>query len=269
MQKLLHNPITISALLLFALFSLSAQQAHAQEINSQESDAQESEAQETDAQESDANKTNKRKKKKEYATHHEISTSSGQIFYDEPELWDNRYYSVAWRHVTQYEDGTIDYIGFEAAETLNHTSDIDGLTRRSSYQKVSFGWVFNKSNAPTTSFFELGFGLLKSRHYVKGVAAWNPNSETRYYQQTVYENRGIIYLGDTGLLAHFELGVKIQNRHRLSLYIQPMFEGDFTARNTTNYQEEGSHYYGSLPQEIANGMAGFRYSYLFGFKSFD
>ena len=203
--------------------------------------------------------------KKEETSYLEVSTSLGYIFYTDPEKWNNNTsYSVAWRHVSTDKYGTT-YIEFELVETLLATSKIDGLTRNSSYQKIGFGEIYNKSNAPTTFFLSFGMGFINTRHRVQGFAAWQaPVSDEVYVDTVIYQNTGFSISTDSGGYVHLGLGVKINNRHKLSLYIEPILEGAIAARSDVDdANNEDLYYYGSIPRRIVNGMVGFRYSYIF------
>ncbi|MCH9845656.1 MAG: hypothetical protein K0U39_09140 [Alphaproteobacteria bacterium] len=262
MKKPLHTPIKIFALLLFiASFGFSAQQANAQETGTYQPETNDEVIDEVIAVKSTKYK--------------EISTSSGHVFYADPELWNNdQYYSIGFRFVVEQEKIT-GFFDFNATATHSATSPIDGLTRQSQYQKFIFGFSFEENRAATRFFLEYGVGLIKTRHSVQGVAAWRSSeSDEIYPHQIIYENAGPFFVNDAGGFVHVEFGMRVQNRHKFSLYIQPIIEGTLTARAGTSYgkndgDEPGkNYYYGEIPDKIVNGMVGFRYSYILP-KSWD
>ncbi len=253
MKKLSSISIKPFALILFiASLALPAHQANAQEVDIYQPEINEEAIDEVRAV-----------KSTEYT---EISTSLGYVSYTDPETWNNNTsYSVAFRDVSKgiYETT---YIEFEMAETLSATSDIDGFRRNSSYQKLGFGVIGNESNAPTTFFSSFGLGFIRTKHYVRGVNAWRyPESDEIYDDTIIYQNSGLVISDDAGVYVHFGLGIKIKNRHKLSFYIDPIIEGALSARSDVHdaNNNEGLYYYGSIPRQIVNGMAGFRYSYIF------
>ncbi len=265
MKEPLYISIKIFALILFiASFALPTHSAHAQEISTDKSTKSEAEINQDAIDEAID--------KKEETSYNEISTSLGYVSYTDPTLWNNNTsYAVALRHVSTDKYGAT-YIEFEMAETLPTTSDVDGFRRNSSYQKLGFGEIYNKSNAPTTFFLSFGMGFINTRHRVQGVAAWQaPASDEIYDDTVIYQNTGFSLSTDSGGYVHLGLGVKINNRHKLSLYIEPILEGAIAARSDINdnndnenlYNNEDLYYYGSIPRQIVNGMAGFRYSYIF------
>ncbi|MCH9845657.1 MAG: hypothetical protein K0U39_09145 [Alphaproteobacteria bacterium] len=205
----------------------------------------------------------------------EISTSLGHVSYADPELWNNdQYYSIGFRFVTEQERRT-GFFDFNAATTNSSTSPIDGLTRQSQYQKFIFGFASNKNKAATRFFLEYGVGLIKTKHFVQGIAAWrSPESDKIYPHQIIYENAGPFFVNDAGGFVHVEFGMRVQNRHKFSLYIQPIIEGKLTARADIFYgkndgdKPDKNYYYGEIPDTIVNGMVGFRYSYILP-KSWD
>ncbi len=279
MKKLSSTPIKISALTLFIIaFALPIHHAPAQELNAQELNAQELNAQELNAQELNAQENDDTTQPYDYHYHAdatryiEIYTSFGNAYNADPETWNNdNYYAIGFRFANQDKDyrfADATYFGFELAETSKAISPIDGLTRQSAYLKLGGGWIYNNTAAPTSSFVELGLGFITTAHFVQGEAAWkSPESEEIYHHQVAYENRGIAISDDTGVYLHFGLGVKIKNRHKLSLYISPVYEGRLSARSIVDNNEDGSqpesYYYGEIPDRILYGMAGFRYSYIF------
>ena len=250
MKKPSHIPIKISALIIFiASAFFSAHHAHAQEIEYHTNDLNEEE-------------------NIIYNLYNEISLSLGQVSYADSDLWNNnRFYSVAFRKVTQSKDNDIGFFEFDFGETYPKTPSIDGLTRYSSYQKLGAGFIFNKSPAATTFFSEFGAGLFTIRHYVEGVAAWqSPESDEEYEAQIIYENAGPFLLNELGVYFHLAFGLKVKNAHKFSLYIQSLQEGALTARSNPKYKNpnsrDGAYYYGEIPDRIATTLIGVRYSLL-------
>ncbi|MCH9853653.1 MAG: hypothetical protein K0U45_09140 [Alphaproteobacteria bacterium] len=249
MQKQIHIKIFL-LLLCTAPFALPAYQANAQEIGGNEKQIDEAE-------------------KLKIGRYSEVTFTSGRVSYTNPSLWTNDFYSsIGFRWVSRYLASNLEtYIEFEFGETNYKTSPIDGLIRSSSYEKLGYGFIFNKSPKAETSFFvELGAGLFNVDHYVKGEAAWRaPESDEISNRTVTYRNDGISYfLNDIYL--NFAIGAKIKNNHKLSLYIQPLSEGDLSARGTSNdgvYPDDAYDYHGKIPQNISNGMMGIRYSYVF------
>ena len=259
MTKLLPAPIKIFALILcIASFALPVHQVNAQE---------------TEIYQPKINENAIRAVKS--TRYEEISTSLGNVFYADPTLWNNdQYNSIGYRFVIE-QDGITGFFDFNIATTNSKTSPIDGLRRQSSYQKFIAGTSFEKNRAPTRFYVEYGFGLIKTRHSVQGNAAWRSSeSDETYGNQIIYENAGPFLISDAGVFAHLEFGIRVQNLHKFSLYIQPIIEGTLTARADTSYgkndgDEPGdNYYYGEIPDEIINGMIGFRYSYILP-KSWD
>ncbi len=198
----------------------------------------------------------------------EATLGTGSVSYTDPELWHNDdYHSIGFRWVSDNPQSNITrFIELEASFTNGETPSKDGLIRSSDYEKLGFGYVFNKSKAETSFFTELAVGVFNVNHYVKGEAAWRaPESDTRSDQRATYQNQGISYAVDSVYLS-VGLGVKIKNNHKLSFYIQTMSEGDLSAKSTANdndYPDDDYDYHGAIPQDISNGMMGIRYSYLF------
>ncbi|MCH9853650.1 MAG: hypothetical protein K0U45_09125 [Alphaproteobacteria bacterium] len=249
MKKQTHIPSKISALLFFiASFASPANQVNAQEIGADKSNIL------------------------------EISTSLAHIAYADPETWNNSIsYSLALRLINQSDDNDnffvdVEIVQFDIGGTNDNNSPIDGLTRNSLYKKIGAGSIFNKTRAETTFFLAFGVGVITFKHYIEGVAAWRyPESNKRYHHRIIYE-------AETGAYMHVEVGFKIQNRHKLSFYITPVLEGRLTASNASDYRTDPDPFeqnstpynhqvnpypYASIPDKIINGMAGFRYSYVF------
>ncbi len=262
-MKQLHSHIKPFALILFiASFSLPTHHANAQATGVDETINQEAIAidQKVDTE-----------IKERYG---ELFISSGYAFHDDPEIWNNNtFFSFGFRSVNgNLQSKRKGFIEYEVAGT-NQPEGEDGLIRHSFYQKLGFGYIFNKSRAETTFFSEFGGGLLKSVHFVEGEAAWRaPASDEEYDYHVEYENSGP-FLGShpTGIYLHLAFGFKIENRHKFSFYIHPMYEGPLSATGEINapsdnddnpYQEEEPYYYGEIPDKITNAMVGFRYSYI-------
>ncbi len=254
-------------LLFIASFAFSAHHANAQETGADEPQLYQPIVDEN-APEPDALEP------EEY--YEEISLSFGQISYANPELWNNNgFYSLAWRYANHFKSTFID---LEIAVTETQLSSVDGLTRRSNYEKLGYGIIFNKGNTATAFFSEFGLGFIKTKHYVHGSTTWRaPESDEKYEHQVTYENAGPLLssfygnIYNAGFYFHAAFGIKIKNRHKLSFYIHPIYEGPLAVRSSTdselrhnNEQENTSYYYGEIPDKIVEGMAGFRYSYIFG-----
>ena len=213
----------------------------------------------------------------------ELYLPIGQVSYADPETWtNNKYYGLGFR-VVELHDVIGTFFDYELGFTNMATSDIDGLKRKSNYEKFGIGFTFNQNQSGTTLFFGLGVGFINVLHSVEGKASWGaPESETE--SDEVYETR-IIYQNytpllpvlllsggglpqESGVYLHVEIGLKIKNRHRLSFYFQPIDEGTLAARNDTSYntnqsQPNDNYYYADIPDRIVESMAGFRYSYIF------
>ncbi|MCH9853652.1 MAG: hypothetical protein K0U45_09135 [Alphaproteobacteria bacterium] len=237
MKNLLHIHVNIFVLLLFITsFALSIQHANAQEIGAQT-------------------------EQKKYRAYQEISVSSGNISYAEPDLWNNAdYSSIAIRDINQVNDYVSFFVNLEAAETNGPPSAIDGLVRTSDYQKVGFGYIFNATTQKTTSFMELGVGLIGFQHYIE-------ETDKAGNYRVVYEN-GIFRNGNTGGYLHVAFGIRINDRLKLSFYAQAVEEGTLEGKGSTsnpvlsdNDANENDKQRPPIPpKKIVNGMAGVRYS---------
>ncbi|MCH9844079.1 MAG: hypothetical protein K0U39_01085 [Alphaproteobacteria bacterium] len=265
MNKLTHIPINISALLFFiASFVLSTHQATAQEIETDLPQLYELKLYQPIVDEK--------------GFHSYTYIPVGQVSYADPELWaNNEYYGFGFRFAELYAVAGA-FVDYELGATNAVTSQIDGLNRRSDYEKFGVGVIFNQNQSGTSLFFGFGGGLINVSHSVKGEAAWGaPESDEVYDNQVIYQNytpllpflllNGVIP-DSTGLYFHVEIGLKIKNRHILSFYFQPIHEGTLAARNNVYYnnastEPNDNYYYGEIPEKIVESMAGFRYSYVF------
>ncbi|MCH9845655.1 MAG: hypothetical protein K0U39_09135 [Alphaproteobacteria bacterium] len=252
MNKPLHTPKIFILFIFMTSFAFSAHHANAQEAGANQSRTSESKINQEAVGSGDEEETDIIK------LHREVALSLGNMLYTQPETRNNdEYYSLLWRLFVQTNEGgrLFFFTDLEFASTPSDISDVDGLTREDQYLKLGGGYSFNKTSAPTTFFSSLGAGIITFEHHVKGVAAWYPASDTRSFQNIIYENYGI-YL-------EAELGFKLQNRHKLSFYyIHSIPQQNLKARDNV-------HYSVAVPDEIINGIVGFRYSFLFWEETFD
>ncbi len=244
MNKASHIPIKISALiLLIALFVLPIQQAIAQEID----------AKQTPPTEEDRLEDARKKSMKSYI---ELSQSSGHVSYTHPELWNNNHYkSYAFRFIGELYKGNAYFINIEFADTNDGISDIDGLIRQSDYTKAGFGRIFNKSPARTTIFAQYEIGYMTAYHNIEGTTAWRAPEYDRGYYASVIHHNDSIYL-------QIELGIKIKNYHKLSVYYtNPILQATTSVTDNADNNSWGNPGdAGPFYHNIVNDMVGFRYS---------
>ncbi len=249
------------------------------EINAQEINAQETDADEPQLYLPTVDENAPEPEKRYKVNYVELYLPVGQVSYADPETWtNNKYYGLGFR-VTEINSDIDLYFDYELGFTNSATSDIDGLKRKSNYEKFAVGFIANQNQSDTTLFFGLGVGFINVLHSVEGQAAWRaPESDEIYETRITYQNYTpllpFVLLGggglpqEIGVYLHVEIGLKIKNRHRLSFYYQPIDEGTLAARNDTSYntnqlQPNDNYYYGEIPDSIVESMAGFRYSYIF------
>ncbi|MCH9845658.1 MAG: hypothetical protein K0U39_09150 [Alphaproteobacteria bacterium] len=242
MKKQLYTHIRTFALFIFiASFTLSANHANAQEREARAEDPF----------------------KGLIFTEHlsnylEIGVATGNLIYAPSETRnDDGYNSLFVRtFLTLNDKKCCLFIDTEAAYSRTETSEVDGLTRQDQFGTIGVGYVFNKEPKQTTSFYTLSTGLLFFNHFVRGNAAWNPESDALSDEQILYEKYG--------LYVQAEIGMKIKNRHKLYLYyIHPFAQQGSTAKNAspTFLGANGPvNHSVAVPDEIVEGIVGFRYS---------